>query len=534
MPVSKGFLSQVQPGIQAFTNFQPPPAPSFIPGVANTGGAPAPPVDMTGMPPAPAPAAPMGGMSVQPPPVTEANMSVQPPPPPAPPPPGPAPGPVMATVGGAPAHEVMKAGPTQIALLNERDRVLQRANEKQATLESKSALNQAMAASVARDEAQKKIDAEQSAMAEEQKRIEAAKLHLDQATAPLNKPIEDYWSDKSVGQKVGMALSVAIGAFGAAFGKTGVNPAMQVLQASMDQDLKTKQMNFQRGVAVKDAAQQDFNNLVRQIGMNPAKERYEAAMKERLAAQAMGAAASAKLPEIAANAEKVAAQLQADSLEKKATALMGYVQATKGQKQVIDPALGNVPIGLDKYGEYQVKKSLEGQKQEGELAIAEAKEGRSKVAEGVKFIAEKAQSANLPGTIASIDAAASELKKGNTKGIGRVGAAIRDTLGQGAYSAVFGQDASQREQDWAMLKQQIMTSLTGAGMGAEERATYDTMLEGAKSPEARIHSIQRAREAAVAKMNSIKAGAGPEAAAIFDANLKAVSPQAIPSTPVKK
>lgn len=536
----------VQPGIQAFQgvpSLAPPSAPipmtaenqaamqmpgssapdpnlqqGLIPGVVNTG-----------MQSGPA------FVPGTPPPMPQAPPAAPEPAPAAPPAPAPAApqGPVMATVGGAPAHEVLKAGPTQIALINKAEGIRESAIGRAAEQEKKSALNQAMSASVMKDDAQAKMQAAQAAQLEEKQQMEAAGNRLREASAPLNKPIEGFWSDKSLGVKVGMALAAGLGAFGAAFGN-GQNPAMKFLESAIDQDSRTKQMNFQRQTAVRDAAQQDFNNMAKQIGMQPASDLYKAAMQEKLAAQAMQTAASSKLPEIQAGAEKARAELQAAALERKATALMGYVQATKGQKQVLDPELG-VMVPADKYADFQMKKALQSRDQQGQLSLAEAKEGKKTTQEGTKFIANEAQRANIPGTLASLDAAAEELKKGNTKGIGIPGRITQSIpfIGDRVYSGVFGNEASQREQDWAMVKAEVRHALTGAGMSDKERLSYETMLEGAGTPESRIHSIARAREAVVRKMNSIKAGAGTDAAAQFDQNLRDVAPPAIKSTPVK-
>lgn len=550
MPISDLFMQQIQPGLAAFTGVPAVGAPAapipmsaanqaamqipgasavapdpnlpqgLIPGIVNTGmqGGPAfvpgapppmpPPQDVAST----APSAPVPAPTAVP-----APQDMRP---------------VMSTVGGSPAHEVMKAGPTQIALQHRADQVEKNSIYDQSEAAQKAAKREATQAVDARDQAQMAIDAGQAAQAQEQARLTEARQKYDQAAAPLDKPIEDYWSDKSVGTKALTALSLVAGAIGAAFSQSGQNVGMQLFQQAVDQDLRTKQMNYQRQVAVKDRAQQDFNNLANQIGLAPAKDKIRAAIEQKAAAQVQLNAANNKIPEAQAGANKAAAELEANALKRDATAFLGYQQATKGQRMIIDPVLG-VPVSADKYGDYRMKQALEGQQQEGQLRVAEAKEGRKNVQEGVRHISDKEQAAGIPGTLSAIDAAAQEFKTGNTKGVSRTGSFVKDHLGETAYSAFFGKEASQREQDWGMLKSQVMKSITGAGMSDAERERYDAMLEGAKTPEARIHSIQRAREAVVAQRNAIRAGAGPEAAAEFDRNLKAVSPQAIKSTPAK-
>lgn len=522
MPVSDDFLKKVLPAANSYAN----PGLSLPEGLqAAPVGAPPPPLDLppAGPPsPIPPPPAPLGGASVPPPNVSVPNMSVQPPPPPAPPPPPGPQGPVRATTGGRAAHEELQAGPERIGLLNKSEATQQEAIKAKFALDKQLADEQMLAAAEAKKKAEGQIEGAQTAMAEEQAKTNAAQAKIEQAAEPLKKPTTSFFDDKSTGQKVGMALAAAIGAFGTAFGKGGDNPAMKILNSAIEDDARTKQSNFQRNVAVKDAAQQDYNNLVRQIGLAPANERYKAGMANAMAADAQMAGAKAKTIEAKQAAIGAASALSAKSDEYKANSLIKWKEAVKGTNKIFDPELGTW-VDEKSYGEYAQKRALQGRENASQEAIAGMKQG-DKVNEGTKFIAEKAQSANIPGTLASLDAAAAELKKGNTKGIGVTGRAIKTVLGDLGYSAIYGSDTSQREQDWTMLKSETMHTLTGAGMGPEERKTYNTMLEGAGTPAARIHAIKTTRDAIQRKFDSIKAGAGPAAAAQYDANLRALQP----------
>lgn len=435
---------------------------------------------------------------------------------------------------GVAAHEVLNQGQTQIGLHNRANETLQSSAAEQTEFAKKAALHQAMGARVAEDASDARVAQAAADKAAEQKMVSQSASAVKQASAGIGKEDKGFWADQSTGGKIGMILAMGLSRLGAGIGHQQ-DTTLPMLQAVMDQDLKTKQMNNQKGIAAKDAAQEQFNNTVKQIGLAPASDAYAAAMRDKVAAQAAQVTASVKLPEIEANGAALRAKLSAEKDEYMANSVLKHVAATKAADKYALP--GNpIPVSGEKAFGALEKRQENATEQQGKLDVANAAQAgkaAQQTAEGTKFVAEKAQAANIPGTLASLDAAASELKKGNTKGIGVTGSLVHKAIGDLGYSAIYGQDASQREQDWTMLKSEVMHTLTGAGMGPEERKTYNTMLEGAGNPAARIHAIKTSRQAVERKMNSIKAGAGVEAAAQFDSNLRDISGPQVDAVPVK-
>lgn len=540
----------------------PPQQQSFIPGVQNIGlGGPQailPPTDPSGNPgligpppPGPSPPPPgtfAGGFSPAPPPPASiaapasyaAQGQVPQPSPPPPPGPPPAPRTIVTQGAGIPQHEALRVGPTAIGYLNAADAAKMQGAETSAEYEKKAALQQAMAATVTRDEAQAQIQAAQEAQAAHQKALTDAGAKVQEATqAPQATPITDYWADRSTFQRVGTALMIGLAGFGQAIsGDKGQNPAMQMLQNEMDRDLRTKQLRFQQQTEAskgkKDVAQQQFDNLVKQVGMDSAKDIWAAGQRQKVAAQADIAAAEAKIPQTDANLASLKASLLAQADERKANAVQ-LIAAQGGQQQYIHPDLG-VPMSRKEYLDYVQKRSLEGQQQEGRVQIEGLKTG-AKGGEGTKFIAEKLQAANIPRTLSAIDDAAKDYGAGTGKpvsdsGVGVSGKYVWDNLGPKAYETLYGAKAAQREQNWTIVKDETLKTL----VGRVTPAMYDRMqsaLDGANTVESRQHLLDVTRKQLQSQTNTIKAGAGQGASAAFEENLGAVSPQKIDAEPVE-
>lgn len=542
----------------------PPMQQSFIPGVQNTGlGGPQailPPTDpgsgppgnpglIGPPPPGPPPPPPgtfAGGFSPAPPPPATvaapasyaAQGQVPQPSPPAPPP---APRTIVTQTGATPAHEALRVGPTQIGLLNRAEGERIAGVEGAAEFEKKAALQQAMAATVARDEAAAQMQAQQQAEADQQKQLAEAGAKVRAASESTQQtPITDYWADRSTGKKIGNALMIGLAGFGQAIsGDKGPNQAMAMLQGEMDRDLRTKQLRFQQqseqNKNKKDIGQQQFDNLVRQFGMVPAKDMWAAAQRQKVAAEASIQAATAKIPETDANLVKLKSDLLAQADERRATALMQYIPAQGGQQQYIHPDLG-VQMSRKEYLEYVQKRSLEGQQQEGRVQIEGLKAG-AKGGEGTKFIAEKLQAANIPRTLSAVDDAAKDYGAGDGKpvdesGLGPGGKYVWETYGPKAYEVLHGKKAAQREQNWAIVKDETLKSLVGR-VTPEMYDRMQSALDGANSADSRRHLLDVTRRQLQSQANTIKAGAGQGAAAAFDENLGAVAPQKLDTEPVE-
>ncbi|WP_394825026.1 hypothetical protein [Pendulispora albinea] len=520
----------------------PTPRPPPRPGAAGSLGGPGADLQLPWNLESPGPPHDAGGMSVQPPALSTPNMSYAsqaPTPPPtvpgsgAPPPPGV----VMMRGGTTPAREVPTMGETQLKLLNKAQQERAHGLEVASEFEKKAATQQAMAATVRQDEAEAQMRAATQARALEQQRLDAANDDMRKASTDIAATKDtDFWADNSVGGKIGMALALGLGQLGASLTK-GQNSAMQILQSQIDSDIKTKQMNFQRKLALRDSAQQRFNNLANQIGLDSAKDVYAAAARERVASRADQIAASLKIPEIDANAAKLKASMSADADEFRAKAALKYVAAQKTAPQYMIP--GNpVPVSGPTAFAALEKRGEQASEQQNRLDVASMKDG-ARTDEGTKLIAQEYQRAKIPERLAALDAAAQSMVPSAQNpdaqaGIGITGRTVRGALGDLGYTTVYGSEAGKREQNWDKVKAGIRNAITGAGMSDEERERLDAMLDGAGTPEARANTIAVMRSELQAQANAIHAGAGPEATERFLSNLQRVTPSKIQTTPVKR
>lgn len=555
---SPGFFEAMQPSIDAY-NAGPPLQQGLIPGVVNTGmpqGAPPP----IAAPPPPA-ADPMiggasspldGGFSPAPPP--PANLASTPAPAPgAPPAPPQAPRTVVMRGAGTPQHEVLTKGQTALAYENKAEQQRLEGVDEQTSAAQTAATNQMLSAAVQRDDAERRVQEAAALQVAQQKSLAEANDKVHSATEATKNvaPITDYWADRSTFQHIGSAIMIGLAGIGQAIsGDHGENPAMKNLQNAMDMDLRTKQLRFQQQSAglnaKKDEAQQHFDNMVKQFGMEPATQIMAAAQRDKVAAQVDMDAAATKNQMVIANGAKMSADLRADANERRAGAVK-LIQASKAEDQYFDPELG-VWTTRKELAAFREKKALENQQQSGRLDVESVKErakanSPEKVQEGTKFIASEAQKAGLPGTLSALDAAAKEMKRGNTSGIGIAPTAVFEggAIGRAIYAHHYGEEAAQREQSWRAVKSQIINGLSGATTSEKEDKTrLEPMLEGANTPEARQYVIEESRKAIARKMSNIKAGAGAAAANQYDADIRAMTPGAganpttgIVETPVK-
>lgn len=557
MPVPEEYLASIQPAMASYQNA------SYQPAVLPSLESPGP---MASVQPAVTmPDALAGGASVQPPPADTQLMSPEPgfepkaadiplaggtsAQPPAPPPPAAGPaqggappslnsGVTMIRGGTTPAHEVATVGPKALQHLENAKEEEIRASNKVADLQQTAATNQILAAQVAKDDASAQIAGMQAAQLQEQQQRADAARRVQQAGAGLDKPITDYWSDKSTGSKIALTIAAALGQLGAGIaGKGGANPVMGIINSAIENDARTKQLNYQRGLAKKDAAQQDYNNVVQQIGLGPTNDRYIAAMKQKAGAEAAMQAAQSKIPEVQANAIKFQADQNAQAEEYLGKAATKLVQAQKVAPQFTLP--GNpIPVsGQAAFGALE-KRGEQAAEQQNKLDVAGmARQGKTD--EGTKFVAEQMQHAKIPERLAAINKAAQSMtptaaNPNAREGIGPVADYVKKVGGAWGYSKYYGENAGKREQDWEQVTAAIKNSITGAGMSDKERERLDAMLEGAKSPEARANSIDTIRRELQNQMDTIGAGAGPDAYARYQQNLQQVAPQRIDETPVKK
>lgn len=544
---SPGFLNALD---SAYADAGAPP-PGLVPGVVNTGlnatfDAGALPSPAPIGPPAPLPAnggqsSPLdGGFSPAPQPAPASSLASTP----APPPPAPvapqAPRTLVVHGGGTPQHEMLTKGSTALGLENEaNDLRIQSARDQGDALKTQG-LQEAMAARVHQDEAAEKVRSAAALDAAQQQSLTDAnnKVHSAVDATKNIAPITDYWADRSTFQHIGTAISMALAGFGQAIsGDKGPNPVMANLQHAMDADLKTKQLRFQQqsaGLSQKrDEAQQQFDNLVKQYGMQPAMQITAAAAREKVAADMEMQAATSKIAGAGANVAKTVAELRADADERRAGAVK-LVQAAGGETQYVDPEIG-IPMTRKEIAAYREKKAIENQQQGGRLDLEGAKEvakahSPDKVQEGTKFISEKLQTAGIPQASSLLDQARKATQAAGDKGSGVIAQAMwaKSPL---LYSQVFGPEATAREQAFQAIVNSDVHATSGGAVSPEEWKRNSAKLYGAGDEKSRQQALDSFSDALKKGEINIKAGAGVRAAQQYDENAAALTPAPVKFTP---
>lgn len=165
--------------------------------------------------------------------------------------------------------------------------------------------------------AQQRAELAQAAQAETSQRLQ----QIDRMTKQYSQDAQsqgDFWANKSVGSKVGWAVALALGGFGAAMTKSQ-NGAMQLLETAMKDDAqqKDRRLAAQRG-AIGDMRNslQDF----RQMGLDQqkAQDANDMSVMQAFQARLESALAQTKDPIIQANGQKSLADVRAKIAEKAA------------------------------------------------------------------------------------------------------------------------------------------------------------------------------------------------------------------------
>jgi len=427
----------------------------------------------------------------------------------------------------------MNMGATQIGLMNKAQEEQLKANKDISEIQQHEQLRQAMAASVAKDNAEAQMAGARAAQLDEQKRTADAAAKVTQASAGLDKPITDFWSDKSVGAKVGLALAAALGQAGAGIaGHGGANPVTAMINQAMDHDLKTKQMNFQRGLEKKSAAQQDFNNVVHQIGMAPASDAYAAAMKAKLGAEAQMQASQSKNVDIQSGALKFQADQNADADKFKAQSAMKYVQA---QKAAPTFALPGNPIPVDAKTAFAAKEKRDEQttEQQNKLDLAAMKsggKGGEHQDENRRFIATQMHQAGIPAAKEVLTQATKTAQAAGDEGIGPVARQLWERSPY-LYEKYYGPKAAAREQAFQALANVDIHTMSGGAVSKDEMSRMVSKIYGAGDAKSRAQAIDSFSAPIQHAERTILAGGGQSASQEYKQNFAAETPPPVAFTP---
>jgi len=257
-----------------------------------------------------------------------------------------------------PAHEFQTVGPTTMALWNEGEKKQEAAQMMAAEGHKTAALHTAMQAQADKDAALQQEQRAQAAM-------QARQQHLMQVQEQMNRDADALGKEKDFGPRgtnLGEVLAVALGGFAHGFSGGKIqNLAWDIVRKRMDDDVAAKAAAFGAKRASFDAKQRQFNNLVQTYGMDPAKDMWAAAQRDRVAADIKLQAASSSIPEIQAAAEAKMADMQGEADKFRAKAFVGYQQASATGPTYGDENLPGVALSQKEHNARMLKKEERGE-----------------------------------------------------------------------------------------------------------------------------------------------------------------------------
>lgn len=429
----------------------------------------------------------------------------------------PAPGPSIVRGGVSGARERPNRGPTQARLIGESYDELRGTAEKVREAQKTQALNDAMAAEVRIEDARQREAEAVEARRRNIEQSEALRKDIDNATREVANGPER--TELSGGNQALAAIAMAFGAFGAAYGGTGRNFAMEIIDRKIDRDVAQKRAQYEAKRNVLGAKHDAFGRLVQQYGMSGAESVWKAASAERLAAEADQLAARRGLSQADLAYQQTIGELNAKAEREKAASI-DYIQAQGGQTMVFDPELGlAVP-----YGEF-VKDAL-GRRRDREKAVAE---GKDNVQGEVSELVKRREQAGIPKGEAALSraqkdlAAAPEISKSKALVQDLVAGRkwLPEVVRQGAMSALYSKDEAAREQSHTMVVNKYINDVTGAGGGPEEMKRIESAAGAARTdPAARRRFYADMAEFYKAQDQNLRAGASPAARRRLDEALR--------------
>lgn len=441
--------------------------------------------------------------------------------------------------GGTAAHEVDVAGDRQKSLIEGATDTRVKGTRTAQDLQIEAENEKIRAAQHGYDMADAAAAGARVRQANEAARLDDQQKEIDAAVANRAvTPIKDYFADKSTGNKLLMGLALAIGGFGAGKTGSGNNPAMTMLQADMDRDLKTKEMRSRQESTEKqgkiDAAQQGFNNLVKQGGLAYARDAEAAAQQRMIGSQAQILAAKTAIPEIKARAEQIQAETVAKSKEYQAQAMIKFVPKTGGGVSFFDRKTG-LPLTQQQAFKLQSEREARGEEQAGKIDVANiaAQKGqKTSNDENRRFIGSQTQQAKIPEAVAVIDSAKKLAAAAGNDGIGLAA----QTLWKASpvlYEKRYGPAAAAREQAFQAVANLDINRISGGNVSPTEDVRNKAKLYGARTAAARAQALEAFEAPVNLAQKNILAAAGPEAAAEYQNNQAALAPPPIAFTPQK-
>jgi hypothetical protein len=378
---------------------------------------------------------------------------------------------------------------------------------------------QQTAAAMQGDLLDQQLDQAEQRMVERQARQAERDRSIDQQMGQLSQDVDAVKNIRFDANRVFASPAGILGAAASAMRAganeriMGRNLAEDSLRDAINRDFDEQKANAaQKSTAL--GAKQNLITMMRANyqDRNQADMAAEIAHKEAAAQQILALAAHSKVPEMQAQADKLAAGIKEDALKLRmqwqAQAAAGAAAAEKERFE----RMMRVREQLRKEGETDsvIQKNLG--------------EGKDKLDEQTGKLAGQMLSAKIPEREAAGRRALSSLDAGatltNTNPISNSFAQSFPLV----YKVLAGDAAAASQQDFASAKNQILHELSGAAVSASEMERLQIGLENAGTPEDRRRALSNALESLQQAKATILAGASPRAAAEYQRRQSAAAP----------
>jgi hypothetical protein len=365
---------------------------------------------------------------------------------------------------------------------------------------------------------QQRDQAEQR-MVERQARQSERDQHIDQQMGQLSQDVDAVKNIRFDANRVFASPAGILGAAASAM-RTGTNErimgrnlAEDSLKDAINRDFDEQKANASQASTALGAKQ----NLVTMMranyqDRNQADMAAEIAHKEAAAQQILALAAHSKVPEMQAQADKLAAGIQEDAAKLKMQfQAQAAAAAAAAEKQRWDRSM-------------QVREQLRKEGETDSVIQKNLAEKGDKLDEQTGKISGQMLSAKIPEREAAGRRALSSLDAGatltNTNPISNSFAQSFPLV----YKVLAGDKAAASQQDFANAKNQILHELSGAAINENEMTRLDQALSNAGTPEDRRRALSNALEALQEAKVTILRGASPKAAAEYQRRQGSAAP----------
>jgi hypothetical protein len=370
-----------------------------------------------------------------------------------------------------------------------------------------------------RDEAEQRMVERQARQAERDRSI-------DQQMGQLSQDVDAVKNIRFDANRVFASPAGILGAAASAM-RTGTNErimgrnlAEDSLKDAISRDFDEQKANAaQKSTAL--GAKQNLVTMMRANyqDRNQADMAAEIAHKEAAAQQILALAAHSKVPEMQAQADKLAAGIQEDAAKLKMQfQAQAAAAAAAAEKQRWDRSM-------------QVREQLRKEGETDSVIQKNLAEKGDKLDEQTGKIAAQMQSAGIPEAEAAAQRALASTREGgtvvNTNPLSNAFAKEFPLL----YKIAAGDKAAAAQQDFAAFRNAGQKAISGVAVSPSEKPGLTQQFENAQTPEDRTRAVNNLLEAMARGRANILAGASPKAADAYQQRFNARAPQVNATAP---